>query len=242
MSASRPKCRVLFLAANLGYGGAQRDLLTLMRNFDRSRFTMAVAVIDTTREGFIADVPPDVELIDLKVRRLRYALPGVFRVIRSFRPDVILSMFISSHIPVILLRPLLPKSLRLVGRSINTLSESIKNEPFPRAWTWLMGKVVRRLDLIVFQSEHTLVDFKRTLGLRKMRSVIVPNPVDVGNVRSMAASEPQPPFEAGCVELVAVGRFQPVKGYDLLLSAFAMVNDPRLRLCLERAHERTVAH
>jgi len=89
MTSSRR--RILFLIPTLTGGGAERVIVTLLRYLDRSKFKLALAIVDTHGAVFKDDVPEDVEFIDLKYSRVRYATPKIMRLIWRTRPDVVFS-------------------------------------------------------------------------------------------------------------------------------------------------------
>jgi glycosyltransferase involved in cell wall biosynthesis len=75
------------------------------------------------------------------------------------------------------------------------------------------------VDLIVCQTPHMQDElFKFIPLLRTKRTAVLPNPVDAANVRALAAQSASVPAGA---YVVAMGRLVPVKGFDVLLQAFA---------------------
>src|SRR5215831_17623412 len=102
------RTRVLFLIPTLTGGGAERVIVTILRHLDRGRFLPILAVVNTRDAAFMDDVPADVEFIDLRCRRVRYALPKLLKLIRQRRPDVVLSTLGYLNLALAILRPLLP--------------------------------------------------------------------------------------------------------------------------------------
>jgi hypothetical protein len=60
------RLNILFVIPTLTGGGAERVFVTLLRYFDRQRFRLTLAVVDTRNAAFLQEVPPDVALIDLE--------------------------------------------------------------------------------------------------------------------------------------------------------------------------------
>ena len=54
------RLHILFVIPTLTGGGAERVFVTLLRHFDRQRFRLTLAVVDTRNAAFLQDVPPDV--------------------------------------------------------------------------------------------------------------------------------------------------------------------------------------
>lgn len=91
---------VLFLTRKLGYGGAERQLIELVRRIDKTRFRVAVATFyDGGKMRSEMESIEGIRLIAL-AKRGRYDLAGflsrLIGVVRDFRPDVIQTQSASS--------------------------------------------------------------------------------------------------------------------------------------------------
>ena len=68
---------------NLRLGGAERVVVNLLKYIDRSQFQVELLIIDGRDSELLDEVPSDVKIVDLRCRRLRYALPFLLmRVVR----------------------------------------------------------------------------------------------------------------------------------------------------------------
>ncbi|MDR1855934.1 MAG: glycosyltransferase [Desulfovibrio sp.] len=89
-SGRRP-LKVLFLMEDLRFGGTQRQTIALARRLDRERFLPVVATLTgpTDMDGEVRDA--GIELRHLgRGRDVAWDfLPGVFRMLREMRPDVL---------------------------------------------------------------------------------------------------------------------------------------------------------
>ncbi len=54
---------ILFITPTLTGGGAERVFITLLRHFDRRRFRLTLAVVDTRNAEFLEYVPFDVAVV-----------------------------------------------------------------------------------------------------------------------------------------------------------------------------------
>ncbi|WLT30171.1 glycosyltransferase family 4 protein [Geothrix sp. PMB-07] len=129
------------------------------------------------------------------------------REIQRIRPDVLISfidkenalMVMASRglgIPVIISERTDPSR-----RSLGRFWEGIRNLTYPRA------------DVIVFQSQAVLDWFPPKV---RARGVVIPNPVPLPPLPPVA-----PPTAGQNLRMVALGRLSPVKGFDVLVAAFA---------------------
>lgn len=213
---------MLFVSPCLTGGGMERVLLTLLRHLDRNQFVLHLAVLQAKGE-FIDEVPDDVVLHDLRSPRLRYALPGLARLIWKVRPNVVVATLAYLNLGLILLRPFLPFGTRLLVREATVLSYNLRDEMrLPKLWEWIFGRLYKRADRVVCISDSVLQDFVENFGLPEEKLVRIYNPVDVQRVRECAARGGNP-YDTPGPNLVAAGRLVPVKGFDVLLEAMAIV-------------------
>jgi glycosyltransferase involved in cell wall biosynthesis len=227
------KTRVFFVIPTLRGGGAERVMVTLLKNLSRERFEMVLAVVDLRDAVFAAELPQDVELIDLGCSRVRQALPRIVALARARRPDVLFSTLGYLNLTIAMARPLLPRGMRLVARETAVVSQGILDYPHPRLVKALYRMFYGSLDHIVCQSEAMLDDVATTFGVRRSKMVVINNPVDLGRVRTAAqAPLAQNDWLAHPLRLVAVGRLGREKGFDLLLDALALLNEPRIGLAI----------
>lgn len=225
--------RVLFLLPNLRGGGAERVVVTLLRTLDRSKFQLSLGVVDLQGAAYLEDLPPDVEVIDLGCTRVRQAIPGMVRLIRNRRPDLVFSTLGHLNLALGMVHWALPAGTRLVGREATILSRMV--EGLSPRWFWrrAYGFFYRQFDRIVCQSRTMQEDLASGFGLPEARMTVINNPVDADRIRRLALEGPPPPRrEPGTRHLVAAGRLSPEKGFDLLIEALARCADPGLRLSI----------
>ena len=94
--------------------------------------------------------------------------------------------------------------------------------PFMRAF---IRRAFPRASAIVCVSEGVKQDLVREFSIPADRISVVPNPVDVDRIRrvSLGANEDPPLLPSGRM-IVAVGRLVQLKGFDLLIRAFARLH------------------
>lgn len=224
--------RALFLIPTLTGGGAERVVLTLLKHLDRSRIQPTLAVVDTRAAAFLANVPEDIEFIDLGCTRVRYALPRIVRLIRHRRPDVVLSTLGHLNVALAAIRPLLPDTTRYVARETIVVSQGLSESPRAKWWAAAYRRFYRCLDHVVCQSEDMRDDLVRNFGIDDGRATVIHNPVDVVAVRAAAAIRSGEPARSTGLQLVAAGRLVPQKGFDLLIEALAACGRPEIELTL----------
>lgn len=230
---------VLFLVPTLRGGGAERVIVTLLRHLDRTRFRLTLAVADMREAVYRDDVPEDVEVIDLQCSRVRYALPKIVGLIWKRRPDVVFSTLGHLNLALSMIRLLLPNGVRYIARESSIVSENIRGYRRPSIWRWAYRRFYGRFDAVVCQSHAMRNDLVDNFSLPAKKMRVIHNPVDIERIHRLAKEPLAASFEsAGGVvgdaplRLLAAGRLSHVKGFDLLIEALALCDDPHLQLTI----------
>jgi glycosyltransferase involved in cell wall biosynthesis len=214
--------KVLFIIPFLGEGGAERVLLILLNGLDRASFEPHLAVLQSHGE-LIGRVPNDVVIHDLKVSKVRYALPSIVRVVWKVRPRTILSTLPHLNLALLLTKPFLPRTTKLLIRETVIASTFFFQEKrYPQVWGWLYRRFYKRADRIICLSDSMLDNLVEHFGLPREKMIRIYNPVDVKSVRKLAEAGDNP-YSGSGPHLVAIGRLCRQKGFDLLIRAMPVV-------------------
>ena len=216
--------KILFLVPSFvaGVGGAERVITILLRHLDHSRFECHLALVGEGK-AFLEDIPPEVTVHHLGVSRMRYCVPAVVRLIRRLKPDTILSTVIYLNAMLMLAKPFLPGRPRILLREASLpsafLAQGARN---PRILKWLYHHLYPKADQIICLCDAAVNDMVQHLGIRRDKLVRIYNPVDVVMVRQQAEVA-ESPYTGPGPHVMAMGRLQHEKAYDLLLLAFSSV-------------------
>jgi glycosyltransferase involved in cell wall biosynthesis len=224
---------VLFLIPSLEGGGAERVFSLLLCHLDRRRFEPHLAILQA-QGAYLKDIPQDVVVHDLKVSRVRYALPRVLRLSWRLRPQALLSTLGHLNLALILAKPLLPPGSRLLVRQAAIASSVLPEETqHPGVWEWLYRHFYGRADKIICLSDSMVDDMIQHFGLPREKLVRIYNPVDIERVQELAKIG-NTPFSGPGPHLVAAGRLARQKGFDVLLDAMPAVLEhfPSARLTI----------
>lgn len=210
-------------------------MVTLLRNFDRSRFRLSLAVVDMKGAVFTDDVPADVELIDLKSQRVRNALPRIVKLIWRRKPHLVFSTLGHLNVAIAMLRFLLPNDVRYIAREATIVSQLRAPYAMPRWWFWLYRRCYSRFDAIVCQSAEMRRDLVEHFAVPQAKTIVIYNPIDIERIQRLSAepSEADAPEAAAAeVRLVAAGSLTHVKGFDLLVEALVLDRQKRFHLTI----------
>ena len=232
--------KVLFIARSMRGGGAERFLTILLKHIDRTRFTPSLALVEN-KGPFLADLPEDIEVIDLKAGRVRYALPKIVGLVREKAPDLIFSCIGYLTLAVIMVRPLMPRGVKIIGRETNIPSLNILQSPFPRLLRCLYCWLNPRIDALVCQSEDMREDLTKLFNFPPDKALVINNPVDVEEIGKRARNKERV-LHQGKVNVLAAGKLKHQKGFDLLIRSMALIrmNDWRLTILGEGAEENSL--
>jgi GalNAc-alpha-(1->4)-GalNAc-alpha-(1->3)-diNAcBac-PP-undecaprenol alpha-1,4-N-acetyl-D-galactosaminyltransferase len=214
--------KIAIITAATGAGGAERVAITLANWWANAGHTVRIVTFEALGTPPAFEVDERIALDQLNLlgdsETYRQAISSNFRRVRhlrralkSYSPDVALAFVTGPNIIAVL--------AGLGARWPTVISERVHpaHHAVERPWRILRPMVYPLAQAIVVQTEDIALWFKRSLNLT---THVIPNPVDLHKFTAA-------PIDLGksrerC-KLIAVGRLEPQKGYDLLIAAFARV-------------------
>jgi len=211
-------------------GGAERVMVLLANGF--AERGIATDLVLANAEGpYLAEVSPNVRVIDLGASRVIRSLPGLARYLRRERPLALLSALNHANVIACLAHRLAGVPTRLVVSEHNHLSLSIKTEPSRRGrlMHWFMRYAYPWADGVVAVSAGVADDLARVIALPHKSITVIYNPVVGEQTLSRANAEVDHPwFAPGEPPVVlGVGRLTDQKDFSALLRAFGRLRAQR---------------
>ena len=231
----KSKIRLLILLANLAGGGAERTAVRLLENLDRDIFEPKIGLLwgtgpfrERVADGdlLLADLPP---LESTSYAALALKVPFVhLKMLKEFKPHVVMSLTASMNIATSLALALYSRDKTgWVLREGNNTYRMIQDD-LPNRWLAHLRKVVtgfayRRADAILAISHGLAQGLEENFSIDRSRLHVIHNPVETSPLERRPAQEPR---------LLAIGRLEYQKGFDLLLEAFAQLSNTSTRLTI----------
>ena len=213
--------RVLIVEADLNDNGAVRVTLDRARRWQEAGADVTILALYTVPREVHAQIPANLRLVQGARRQMRrrwQLFPALARTVRLARQaDVVVS---GREIGDGLLAA--AAAARVSGRPLAVTVQSHIGQALaqyvPRVMHGVTRRALRQARLVVPVS-HALASSLKDVGIAAERVRPVPNGIDVAAVRRAAQEEPA--TSLGGPVVVATGRVDPQKGFDLLIRAHA---------------------
>jgi len=226
------KIRVLFFLPSLVAGGAERVVLTLLRNLSRDRFDVSLAVINHKGSTLLHELPPDIKLYNLEASQLRFGLNRVVRLLWKTKPDIVFSTIDYLNVALGSTRLFWPRRTAFIARPAILFSAELKTRKRPLIWRLLHRVAVCSADLLIFQSRAMEEDYRSSLAWTGDRSVVIHNPLDFELIQARSRQIVDTGFDQGRFNLVAAGRIEEQKGFDVAIEAIALSKNRNITLTI----------
>lgn len=234
--------KIYFVIPSLGGGGAERVLVHLLRGLDSRKFDVNVVLFK--KEGiYLDDVPGTVAIhsVDHVLRsRLWYGFGWLFllsklgRLLRSQKPEIIVSFMWYSNFVVLMLRAMrLIRSAVIVSERY-TLSFSYEGKVTELIRSNVVRFVYPFADKIVAVSEAMSKELNRLYNIPPTKISVIYNPVDFKKIEEASEERVDHPwFRDSIPVLIAAGRLSPQKGFSYLIRAVSILkNESLIRLII----------
>ena len=220
--------KILFLIHDLGQGGAEKVLVNLVNNMDRSKFDISVTVLfgGGVNEQFLA---PDIHFHAVFPKEV----PGNSKLMKLMTPKQLHRLCVKEHYDI--------EVSYLEGPSARVISGCQDSDTKLVSWIHVeqhtMDKLAgsfrseeearvcyNRFDQTVCVSQYVHNDFCQLLNFRKPCRVLY-NTVESDKILAEASAPAPELADDGKIRLIAVGTLKQSKGYMRLLQILRRLRD-----------------
>lgn len=225
--------KILFLSPTLNIGGGEKVLTTIMNNLSREKYKVTVALIKGEGE-LLKQLKPDINVIDLKAERVIYSPLKLLKLIKKEDPDIIFSG--AGHLSCILgvLKPLIKKNIKLIGRQRGTIKGRTKRNPQLKikVLNVFYKTFLKNMDCIILQSEFMKKNFLELLNFSEKKLKVINNPVDFDDIEKKISSSNESLFQDKKVNILTVGRLTKVKQQAKMIDLIKILDHKKYHLNL----------
>ncbi|RLA82141.1 MAG: glycosyltransferase [Epsilonproteobacteria bacterium] len=215
--------KIIFILPSMEGGGSERVVSILVKHLSREKFDI-ILVLLRKKGQYLDDLPNDITIIDLNVNAARFAVFKIINIIRKLNPDIVFSTLGHLNILISILKPFLATKIKFIARESSIVSLR-NNQKYPTALFDLLYKTFyNNFDWIICQSNYMMNDLHNHYKIKKEKMIVINNPVDIENINQLSKESDNLLFEKEKINLLAVGRLEKVKGYDLLLRTLSELN------------------
>ena len=204
--------KILFVIGTMSSGGAERVISEMSNYWAKKGWDISIATIGATnnRKDFYP-LHSSIKRVDLSVKSYKFKIniPIVLWKIRTFvkkeKPDVVISFITQSNIIVL---------LALIGLKVKKII-SDRADPYKEQVGFFPKRVTYPLcDTLVIQTDGVKKFYEK---IPSLKIVTIPNPI------SKPTIEKNKSFNFNNPTIVAMGTLKKIKGFDILINAFANI-------------------
>jgi len=217
MKKKKLPLKTLFILPSLDAGGAERVLITFMNGINRQKYDPVFLTV--RKDGPLKNlIDPSIPFHTLNQKLTPLSLPALFWKIKKINPDVIISTMAHINFAVLALKPLFPDTIFVVREAITPSFLFQKHKVQSFMIKALYRKLYPKANFVLSPTQKTFDEFHYGLCMDDYNFILMKNPVNVSNIRSLAELPDISEQRKKTVHFVACGRLEKQKGFDRLIS------------------------
>ncbi|MGS0748358.1 glycosyltransferase [Halpernia sp. GG3] len=218
------KMSIIFILPDLETGGAERIVTTIANHLPREKFEPKIMLL--RKEGAYLDfLKEDIEIIDLKIQRIRNSLIPILKEIKRRKPDLVFSGFGEVNAYLALFIKLFPKT-KFIARETNVVSRHVTKKEIK-----FFYKFYNNYQKIICQSDDMKDDLIENFNIKNEKLIKINNPVDFEFINEKLENAVKPDtFSNDFKNVVAIGNLSARKGFDNLLKVFSHLKYEKIQL------------
>jgi len=207
--------RIMIIVPSMRGGGSERVMSILSNNLDRKKFDITLILLK--KEGqYLKDLHDDIKIIDLNVKKARYSIIKLYKIIKSDKPDIVFSTLGYLNILLSMLKYFFSKKIKFIARESSIPSQNHSDSLFGIVMKLLYKLFYNNFDLIIAQSDFMKEDLIKNYNIYNGKIKVINNPVDIEKIHKLYNIELNY-YDNDKINLLAVGRLNKVKRFDILI-------------------------
>lgn len=207
-------CQYLFYIPSDG-GGAEKVSINIANILKRKGLDVRVVFIKGTTKSVVKYLSSDIsyDIINANNHLSRYY--GILKFIHKYRPRMVFSSLTAISI-VLILSKLLFRNLTVVTRQCF----------MPYRGSRIVNTSIKYLfkyaDVNIAQTVEMKQSMMQYYKLKENKVIVINNPLDLKDIKDKIRGAHR--IDSNRYRFIAIGRIEPIKGFDTLIRAFAKVH------------------
>ncbi len=215
-------------------GGAERIACTISKILVRAGHKVTLCLVGQENQLALF-LPSDADVRWHKREKFTYGMIGIMRTtIIELQPDYVFGCGMPVNWRLVFAVMTSKCRPKIILRNENYIYTQSATQKLRLRMTYPFAKA------IIAQTDEMRDGLIKALGLNPNKVITISNPIDRSFVdEKLKEGNPYPIEEQNTLKYVAVGRFHPAKGFDILLKAFHLVKEiqPEAKLYIVGRYE-----
>ncbi len=215
------KRKIVFVIPELIKGGAERVITHLANHLNPEIFDATLLLIFKGNHTYLSQVHSHVKVVQLEIppHKKYYFLPTL-KGILGLKPDIVFSGLSGTNVWLSPFIPFFP-SIKWIARETNTVSVHVQHKKM----LFLYRNFYKNYQALIAQCMDMKVDLAEHCNIPAQKIKVINNPLDTRFIDARLMENTPTELKDGKINLVACGRLTHQKGFDLLIQAFAALNN-----------------
>lgn len=222
---NKQKHIALFLPSLRG-GGAEKMMINLAHGFANKN--IKVDLITVEKDG-VYKAPNNVNHICLNLKKVKHSIIPLIKYLKKEKPNYLISTLTHSNIIAVIAKLLSLSKTKIIIRSANTISFSLKGIKLRRKLTQKYGAMIfyRFAYKIIANSEKSADDLSETLNINRRKIEIIYNPTITSDIFVKMNEKINHPWvnDKDNKIILGVGRLNKQKNFPVLIQAFDIIKE-----------------